>query len=39
MTAPRIQILLPLLPRFAEEDGDFFSVKRIILTRKVDELI
>jgi len=28
MTAQLIQILPPHLPRFAEEDGDFFSVKR-----------
>lgn len=31
MTAQLIQILLPHLPRFAEEDGDFFSVKREML--------
>ena len=31
MTALLIQTLLPFLPRFAEEEGDFFSVKREIL--------
>jgi len=35
MTAQLIQILLPQLPRFAEEGGDFFSVKRKTLIQSL----
>ena len=31
MSAPLIQSLIPHLPRFAEEDGDFYSVPRDVL--------
>ncbi len=31
MSAPLIQSLIPHLPRFAEEDGDFYSVPREVL--------
>jgi 8-oxo-dGTP pyrophosphatase MutT (NUDIX family) len=31
MTAKFIALLLPYLPRFAEEEGDFYSVPRVVL--------
>ncbi|MDT8425013.1 MAG: hypothetical protein RQ733_03470 [Methyloprofundus sp.] len=33
MNAPLIKLLLPYLPRHAEEDGDFFSVPRVELVQ------
>ena len=35
MSAPLIQSLIPHLPRFAEEDGDFYSVPRDVLIDKL----